>query len=98
MPSRRILSRRYNREVITRGIREFMARDWAAARAAKDQYWSDRVADLGVAEAMRVAGELRRQAQLSDPAWPHDEERREDLAAHVHLSALMRRADSARRA
>jgi hypothetical protein len=33
--------------VITRGIREFVARDWRAAREAKDAYWSARIERLG---------------------------------------------------
>jgi hypothetical protein len=82
--------------VITRDIHAFLARDWAAVRAAKDLYWSDRVRRLGPIEALRVANELRRQAQQRDPDWPHVEDRRDDMACHVRLAALLRRADSAR--
>ena len=84
--------------MITRDIHAFVDRDWAAARAAKDQYWSERVARLGPSEALRVANELRRQARLHDPDWPSSEDRREDLACHVRVAALLRRAHSARRA
>ena len=28
--------------VITRGIHEFVSRDWAAARDSKDRYWGER--------------------------------------------------------
>lgn len=54
------------RDVITRGIRAFMARDWQGARDAKDAYWAERVRRLGPREALRIADELRRQAPLQD--------------------------------
>jgi hypothetical protein len=56
---------------ITRGIREFLSRDWDAAREAKDVYWGERVARLGPLEGWRMADELRRQALLQDHGWPH---------------------------
>jgi hypothetical protein len=83
--------------VITRGIREFVARDWATARQNKDAYWSERIARLGPPEAFRIAEELRRQVLLRDPAWPDPALRRSDLESHVRLASLFRRADSARR-
>ena len=88
----------YNRGVITRGIREFVARDWAAVRASKDAYWADRIARLGPLEAFRVSEELRLQARMQTPSWPDDESRRDDLGAHVRFVQLLRRADSTRRA
>lgn len=87
----------YNIAVITRGIREFVRRDWAAARAAKDAYWGERIARLGAAEAFRIADELRRQMQQRDPVWPALEHRAADVEAHVRLAALFRRADRTRR-
>ena len=83
--------------MITRGIREYVARDWAAVRDSKDAYWGARIARLGPIEAFRVAGELWRQARLQDPSWPDAASRREDLQMHVALVQLLRRADSARR-
>jgi hypothetical protein len=88
----------YNRGVITRGIREFVARDWTAVRASKDAYWADRIARLGPLEAFRVAEELRLQARLQTPSWPDGASRRDDLRAHVRLVQLLHRADSTRRA
>jgi hypothetical protein len=83
--------------VITRGIREFVSRDWLAVREAKDAYWGERVARLGPLEGLRIADELRRQALLQDRAWPDPADRREDLLAHVRLAELLQRADSTRR-
>jgi hypothetical protein len=83
--------------VITRGIREFVARDWGAVRAAKDRYWGERIGRLGPLEGLRIAEELRRQALLRNPGWPDHERRSEDLNAHVRLTQLFRRASAARR-
>lgn len=88
---------RYNEVVITRGIREFVARDWEKVREAKDAYWGERVARLGPLEGLRIADELRRQALLLDPAWPHPADRRQDLLSHARLAELLQRAGSARR-
>ena len=83
--------------MIARGIREFMARDWAAARLAKDDYWSSRIAQLGPAEGMRVAEDLRRHMRKLHPAWPTSADRDKDFQAHLRLSGLLRRAESVRR-
>lgn len=83
--------------MITRGIRQFVSRDWAAVRASKDAYWGERIAQLGPAEGFRIADELRRQMVATDPGWPDDASRQADLTAHVRLAALFRRAAPARR-
>jgi hypothetical protein len=84
--------------MISRGIRDFISRDWKAARDAKDTYWGERILRLGPAEGLRISDELRRQALLQDPAWPRPEDRRRDLLAHARLTALLHRAAPARRA
>ena len=83
--------------MITRGIHEFVSRDWKATRDSKTLYWGERIARLGALEGFRVAEELRRQALLQDPAWPSAALRRDDLAFHVGLAQLFRRAATARR-
>lgn len=84
-------AKRYDRSVISRGIREYVARDWGAAREAKEAYWAERIARLGPGEAFRIAEELRRQALSQHPHWPSPEDRRLDLGAHEHLAELLRR-------
>jgi hypothetical protein len=81
--------------MITRGIREFMTRDWAASRRLKDAYWGERIARLGPAEGLRVADELRRQMQLQDTFWPSAAQRSADLSEHVRLADIFRRAGDA---
>jgi hypothetical protein len=83
--------------MITRGIREFVSRDWRLVRRAKDRYWADRIQQLGAVEGLRVADELRRQALALDPLWPHPEGRQADLSAHVRLAQLFSRVSSPRR-
>ena len=83
--------------VITRDIQAYMSRDWDAVRAAKDQYWAERVRALGPAEGLRVADELRRHVRALHPDGPTPADRSADLAAHVRLVELLRRADRSRR-
>jgi hypothetical protein len=83
--------------MLTRGIREYVARDWQAARDAKDAYWAGRIARLGPREGLRIADELRRQVLAQRPDWPSPDERRADLLAHVRLASLFRRAAATRR-
>ena len=82
--------------MLTRGIRELMAREWEAARENKDAYWAERIARLGPREAFRIVDELRRQVLGRDPNWPDAASRQADLESHVQLSELLRRADRAR--
>jgi hypothetical protein len=83
--------------VIARGIKEFLSRDWQASREAKDAYWGDRIARLGPEEGLRIAGELWRQARVQDPRWPHPDDRRQDLLAHIRVVHLLRHASTTRR-
>jgi hypothetical protein len=93
-----VLTARYNDDVITWGIRGFVARDWEAVRRSKDAYWAARIRCLGPGEALRVADELRRQVRLRNPDWPDASLRQADLAAHVRLAERLRRAGATRRA
>ena len=90
--------RGYDGEMISDGIRAFMARDWQRARDAKDAYWAARIRRLGPVEGIRIADELRRQALLQHPDWPSAASRREDLRHHARMTELLTRVDAARRA
>lgn len=81
---------------VTQGIAELVRRDWAAVRAAKDDYWAARIRRLGPQEGLRIADELRRQMLAIHPRWPSEAERRRDLADHRRVAELFRRADRAR--
>jgi hypothetical protein len=83
--------------VITRGIRELVARDWDAARRNKESYWGERIGRLGAFEGFRIAEDLRRQMLQRDPGWPDAETRRADLVFHATLAERFRRAGATRR-
>jgi len=83
--------------VITRGIREYVGRDWQLARDNKDTYWAERIARLGAVEALRMADELRCQMLSRDPAWPDAAQRDDDLSSHVRLAERFRRASATSR-
>ena len=74
--------------MITRGIRELVARDWEAARENKEIYWGERIGRLGATEGLRVADELRRQMLRRDPGWPD---------FHASVAERFRRAGATRR-
>jgi hypothetical protein len=76
--------------VITRNIRDFVTRDWRAARAAKDDYWARRIAGLGACEGFRIADQLRQQARRQVPEWPSPADREQDLACHITLATRLR--------
>lgn len=83
--------------MITRGIQDYVGRDWDAVRLLKDRYWRDRIDGLGPAEAFRIAEQLRLQMVARDPSWPGGEARRDDLRFHVRLAEIFQHADAARR-
>ena len=78
--------------MIAEGILDYVSRDWRSAREAKDAFWAERIARVGPIEGFRIADELRRQLLGQHPGWPSADERCEDLAAHVRLAELLRRA------
>jgi hypothetical protein len=88
---------RYNGFMITRGIRELVARDWEAVRENKEIYWGERIGRLGATEGLRVAEELRRQMLRRNPGWPDAETREADLHFHASLAERFRRAGATRR-
>ena len=84
--------------MITRGIRELVAREWDIARQSKEVYWGERIARLGPVEAFRIGEELRRQVILHNPAWPDAALRQADVDSHARVAALLRRASPTSRA
>jgi hypothetical protein len=83
--------------MIARDIRAYVGRDWAAIREAKDAYWAERIERLGAVEGFRIAEELRLQPRLLNPAWPSEDDRREDFLAHTRLRSLLDGAGLPRR-
>jgi hypothetical protein len=83
--------------MITRGIRAFVARDWGAAREAKNLHWSERISRLGAVEGLRAAEALRQQMLALHSGWPNAESRRVDIEFHAEMAARLRRVGTASR-
>jgi hypothetical protein len=83
--------------MVTRGIRDLVARDWKAARENKETYWGERIRRLGATEGFRVSEDLRRQMLRRDPGWPDAETRDADVRFHASLAERFRRAGTRRR-
>jgi len=73
-------------------IEAYLGRDWAGAALRKADYWAERKARLTPLEALGLADDLRRQVCSLRPDWPSAEERQDDLASHLKVSELLRRA------
>ena len=74
----------------------FARRGWTAAARAKQQYWRSFQQQHGPAEALRIADELRKQVLAQKPGWPNEEERSEDLSAHLRFLDLLERFEARR--
>ena len=83
--------------MVTRGIRDLVARDWNSVRKSKEIYWGERIRRLGASEGLRVAEELRLQMLHRDPSWPDAEIREADLRFHISMAERLRRTGAARR-
>jgi hypothetical protein len=66
--------------------------EWKAAARAKERYWREYKRAHGPAAGILIADELRRQVLAMRPDWPSEEERAEDLAMHLRLIDVIRRA------
>jgi hypothetical protein len=73
-------------------LRDFIDRDWASASRDKERYFRDYKREHGPAAGLRMADELRRQVLAVRPDWPSAEERAEDLATHLRVIDVLRRA------
>ena len=80
-----------------RAVSDFLALDWASAARDKERWWRDHTRAHGPAAGIRFADELRRQALAARPDWPSEEEREEDLATHLRVIEVLRRAPACRR-
>jgi hypothetical protein len=76
-------------------IRAYVSRDWATVQEQKRRSWAERLARMGPAEGIRLADDMRRYVVSIRPDWPTPGDRAPDLASHIELCALLRRADAA---
>jgi hypothetical protein len=71
-------------------LRAYANRDWASLARVKQDHWlaeRQRASPLGLLD---LTASLQAQAQLLNPSWPSSQERDEDLANHILVSAALR--------
>jgi hypothetical protein len=73
-------------------IREFQARDWRLIERSKSEYWTGRKAPISPSAVLQISTGLYKYARSLKPDWPNAAEREADLASHVRLKAMLRRA------
>ena len=76
-------------------VRSYVGRDWQALAAVKDEAWIEQRRSGGVAGALRLADELRREVMALRPDWPSEDDRAEDLATHSRVAEILRGAGRA---
>lgn len=70
---------------------DFAARPWQVIGEGDDEHWRARKRELGPAEGMRIAAELRALVVAERPDWPGAADREADLAVHARVSEGLRR-------
>ncbi len=77
-------------------IRDFLRRDRTIVEESRAAYWRTLQERLGPSESLRIADELRREAEALRPGGPSAEERAADLASHLRVSEMLRRVPAKR--
>ncbi len=85
---------RVRRTIDRESVLAYLARDWQGARDHKREYWRAILARKGLRESLRVNDQLHAWMKLSDPAWPTQEQREEDLETHRRVAEAFATAGS----
>ena len=72
-------------------VKAYTQRDWDLVHRLKEQFWAERKRLLTPAQALRIGDDLRRHAVNLREGWPSDQERQEDLKAHLKVTRSLRR-------
>jgi hypothetical protein len=64
----------------------FARRDWQAIADSKRRRWADQKSRMQPADALVVGDALRQYVSALREDWPTEEDRRNDLAAHIRVS------------
>jgi hypothetical protein len=70
---------------------DFSRRPWHLLADSAGEHWLARKRELGPAEGLRIAAELRALVAAQRPDWPRAEERAADLEAHARVGECLRR-------
>ncbi len=79
------------RELDPKQLRDYLDRDWARVRAAKEQFWAGDTRARGPMAGLTIGAALWAHARAVDPTWPDAEARGRDLEHHVALSRKLDR-------
>ena len=67
-------------------------RDWNALAEHKRRSWAEIKPEMTAADALEVAGMLGEVVSAVHPSWPTNQQRLDDLATHIRVSEMLRRA------
>lgn len=82
--------------VKTQDLVDFATRPWEIIAGSDAEHWLHRKRELGPAEGVRMAEELRVLVAVQWPDWPGPEEREADLELHARVSEALRSVRLAR--
>lgn len=82
----------------TQDLTRFAKRPWQAIGEADAAHWLARKRELGPAEGIRMAAELRALVAVQRPDWPSLAEREADLEMHARVSEALRSVEDLRTA
>ena len=74
----------------TKDLIRFAGRPWRIVGEGDAAHWVARKRELGPAEGVRMAAELRALVAAQRPDWPGPAEREADLAVHARVSEGLR--------
>ena len=82
--------------VKTQDLVDFAMRPWGATADGDAEHWLLRKRELGPAEGIRMAEELRALVAAQRPDWPRPAEREADREVHARVSEALRSVRSTR--
>ena len=73
-------------------LRAYVRRDWRLLAQTKRELWAARRRRMRAVEALRIGDALRAQVRAVRPDWPTSADRKADIASHMRLTEILRRA------
>lgn len=80
----------------TKDLIRFAERPWEVIGEGDAEHWLARKRELGPAEGIRMAAELRALVAVQRPDWPRPADRAADLEVHARVSEGLRRVHPTR--
>jgi len=83
-----VVSRR-SKSIDSASVRAYVDRDHDAARAGKRAYWRGLLERDGLRAAVAVTDQLRQWMKQTNPSWPTEQDREEDLETHRRVAQAL---------